>query len=120
MSAIRSTRAPLPSSGHRVTGRAPAWAAAATRWSVNCPKPQLLRSWNPFQVNAASGEAPPSALPRPGIDADRHLVAVLAVRSPGEVASRVLARELVDPGQCLEQLERNDLAPDLVVTVRTG
>ena len=63
---------------------------------------------------------PPSALPRPGIDADRHLVPVLAVRSPGEVAARVLARELVDPGQGLEELELDDLAPDLEVTIGTA
>ena len=63
---------------------------------------------------------PPSALPGPGIDADRHLVAVLAVLASGEVGAGVLARQLVDPGQGLEQLERDDLAPDLEVAVRAA
>ena len=69
------------------------------------------------RVQRARIVLPPSALSRPGIDPDHHLVAGFTVRAPGEVAAGVLARQLVDPGQGLKELELDGLAPDLDVAV---
>jgi hypothetical protein len=60
----------------------------------------------------------PSALASPGLDPDRHIIAALTVRAPGEVPARVFARQLVDPDEGLIQFEGDDLSPDFEVAAR--